>query len=311
MVSILFLSADPTNATRLRLGEEAREIEEKLRLSRHRDNFELETKWSARPHDISQALLDLNPQIVHFSGHGSPDGSLCVENVNGKVQAISPDALASLFENFADVVQCVILNACFSIQQAEAVSRHIPYVIGMSREVGDRASIAFAIGFYQALGAGRSIDQAFKLGVVAIRMQGIAEHLTPVLIKDHDLSGIGRVSSPETAPVTPARRDTRGWEEREPEPARTPPVAARQKQPARSESALMQDFAGFAEELGVDPGLITKRARLREDLEMDSLDLVELIMMIEDRYSIEISDEDAQRIETVGDGIEFLKQVLR
>lgn len=58
------------------------------------------------------------------------------------------------------------------------------YVIGMNQAIGDKAAIAFAVGFYQALGAGRTIEEAYKLGCVQIQLQGIPEHLTPVLLKN-------------------------------------------------------------------------------------------------------------------------------
>jgi len=63
------------------------------------------------------------------------------------------------------------------------IAEHIEYVIGMNQAIGDKAASAFAIGFYQALGAGRPIEDAYKLGCVQIRLQRIPEHLTPVLIK--------------------------------------------------------------------------------------------------------------------------------
>lgn len=181
--SILFLSADPTDASRLRLGVEIREIQEKLQLARLREKFKLNQRMSVRPVDTSQALLDIQPQIVHFSGHGTPSGDLCFENQLGEAQPIEPDALAALFEQFSDRVNCVILNACYSVVQANAIVKHINYVIGMNHAIGDKAAIAFSIGFYQALGAGRSIEDAYKLGCVQIRLQGIPEHLIPVLLK--------------------------------------------------------------------------------------------------------------------------------
>lgn len=52
-----------------------------------------------------------------------------------------------------------------------------------SKAIGDNAAIAFAIGFYQALGAGRTIEDAYRFGCVQIRLQGIPEHLTPVFIQ--------------------------------------------------------------------------------------------------------------------------------
>lgn len=182
-ISVLFVAAAPTDLSRLRIGEEFREIQEKLRLARFRDRFDLHQQTSVRPADISQALLDIRPEIVHFSGHGKATGTLCFENQLGETHPIQPDALAALFEQFANQVKCVVLNACYSEIQAKAIAEHIDYVIGMNQAVGDKAAIAFAIGFYQALGAGRTIEDAYKLGCVQIRLQGIPEHLTPILIR--------------------------------------------------------------------------------------------------------------------------------
>jgi len=58
--------------------------------------------------------------------------------------------------------------------------------------------------------------------------------------------------------------------------------------------------------LGADEGKIVMEARFREDLEADSLDLVELIMAFEDKFGAEISDEDAQKITTVGDAVTYI-----
>ena len=58
--------------------------------------------------------------------------------------------------------------------------------------------------------------------------------------------------------------------------------------------------------LGVDEGKVTMEARFREELEADSLDLVELIMAFEDKFGGEISDEDAQTITTVGEAVKYL-----
>ncbi len=183
LVSILFLAANPTDTTRLRLGEEFREIQEKLQLAKLREQFKLELRMSVRPADISQALLDVQPQILHFSGHGTATGSLCFENQLGENHPIQPDAIAALLEQFANQVTCVILNACYSEIQATAIANHIDYVIGMNQAIGDTAAVAFSIGFYQALGAGRTIEEGYKLGCAQISLQGISEHLTPVLIK--------------------------------------------------------------------------------------------------------------------------------
>ncbi|HEY58531.1 MAG TPA: acyl carrier protein [Anaerolineae bacterium] len=59
--------------------------------------------------------------------------------------------------------------------------------------------------------------------------------------------------------------------------------------------------------LGVDESKVTPEARFREDLEADSLDLVELIMALEDKFGQEISDEDAQKITTVGEAVKYIE----
>jgi acyl carrier protein len=58
--------------------------------------------------------------------------------------------------------------------------------------------------------------------------------------------------------------------------------------------------------LGVDEEKVTMDARFREELEADSLDLVELIMAFEDKFGGEISDEDAQTITTVGEAVKYI-----
>ncbi len=183
MIRILFLNADPTDTPRLRLQEELRDIRERLRQANLRETFQLEYALSVRPGDISQAILDFKPHIVHFSGHGTRTGELCLEDESGRTQPVNPEALAKLFKLVAHQVNCVVLNACYSDIQAKTIVRHIPFVIGMKQAIGDQAAIAFAVGFYKALGGNRSIENAFNFGCNEIQLRSIAEELTPVLYR--------------------------------------------------------------------------------------------------------------------------------
>lgn len=62
-----------------------------------------------------------------------------------------------------------------------------------------------------------------------------------------------------------------------------------------------------ADQLGIDQDTITLESKFRDDLEADSLDLVELIMAFEEEFGSEISDEDAQKITTVGEAVQYVK----
>jgi hypothetical protein len=181
--TILILAANPKGTTPLRLDEEVREIEAGLQRAKHREQFVLEQKWAVRPRDIQRAMLDINPQIIHFSGHGTGDEGLVFEDETGSAKRVDGEALAGLFELFAEQIECVVLNGCYSEVQANAITQHINYVIGMNKAIGDRAAIEFAVGFYDALGAGKPVEFAYRFGCAAIRLAGVPEQLTPTLKK--------------------------------------------------------------------------------------------------------------------------------
>jgi AAA-like domain/CHAT domain len=198
--TILFLAANPKNSTPLLLGKEVQEISEALQRSKKRDKFQLEQQWAVTPREMQRAVLDYKPEIVHFSGHGAGEDGLALENETGQIKLVNAKALAGLFELFMDRVECVVLNACYSDVQAAAIAHHIPYVIGMKQAVGDNAAREFAVGFYDALAAGESIEFAYKSGCVSISMAGIPEELTPVLKEKSDFAGA--VDRSTDAPVS-------------------------------------------------------------------------------------------------------------
>ncbi|WP_104899440.1 NACHT domain-containing protein [Nostoc sp. 'Peltigera membranacea cyanobiont' N6] len=179
--TILVLASSPTNEARLRLDKQMREIDEGLRRSQQREKFTLQQRWAVRPDDLRRALLDFNPEIIHFCGHGSGDDGLVLQDDAGKAQLVPTEALANLFKRFATRgLECVVLNACYSEIQANAIAQHIDYVVGMNSKIGDDAAIKFAVGFYDELGAGWSYEDAYNGGCDAIALQGIPEEHTPV-----------------------------------------------------------------------------------------------------------------------------------
>src|SRR5262245_58924326 len=179
--TILFLASNPDGTVHLRLDREAKRIEQGLERSKRRDHFRLIKKEAVSYDDLRRALLDYEPQIVHFSGHATEDEGLAFEDDTGLVQMISTKSLTTLFGLISGHVECVILNACYSEVQARSISEHINYVIGMKEAIGDKVATKYAVGFYDALGAGRSYEEAHKFGCNAIDMQSIHESVIPIL----------------------------------------------------------------------------------------------------------------------------------
>jgi hypothetical protein len=181
-IRILFLAANPKDTIPLRLGEEIRAIDQALQQARFRDRFELEQQWAVRVSDLQGHLLRYQPDIVHFSGHGSPANQIILEDDDGASQPVPASALSRLFAVLKDNIRCVVLNACYSAEQAHAIASSIDCVVGMSDAIGDEAAARFAAAFYQALAFGRSVRTAFDLGVGQIDLAGLAEQDIPQLV---------------------------------------------------------------------------------------------------------------------------------
>jgi hypothetical protein len=181
-VKVLFLAANPKDTNPLRLDEEIRSIDLALQQAEFRDKFDIKQHWAVRVTDLQGYLLRHQPDIVHFSGHGSAVSEILLEDNNGNSRPVSPRALSQLFSILKDNIRCVILNACYSESQAQAIAKHIDCVIGMSNAIGDEAAISFAAAFYQALGYGRSVQAAFDLGCVQIDLENLDEQDTPKLL---------------------------------------------------------------------------------------------------------------------------------
>jgi hypothetical protein len=205
-LKILFLAANPVNTTQLRLDEELRDIKIALQLAQQRDRFELQAVAAARIDDMRRAMLSFEPQVVHFSGHGE-NGSIYLEDKNGNARAIAGDALGKFFANFPSV-QCVVLNACYSEELGGAITKTVPYVVGMQTAVEDTAAISFAVAFYDVLGAGGTYERAFSLAANTLELEGTLQAADPVLVQKVESGGDGKPAQPVAAvpagPLAPA-----------------------------------------------------------------------------------------------------------
>lgn len=180
-IKILFITSSPADQTRLSPDEEVREIEDKLRKSDYRDSISFVTRWAARPLDVLQAINEIKPTIIHFSGHGSDDSELVFQDDDGYTKLVSKEAIVQTIATATEDVKMVFFSSCFTHQQAEEIVKHVDAAIGMINEIGDDSARIFATYFYASIGFGHSISKAFGQAKVALMLEGILEEDVPAL----------------------------------------------------------------------------------------------------------------------------------
>jgi len=234
VTKILFLAANPTNTTRLALDLEVKEITTKLRMAPYGHQFEIATEWAVRADEIQAALLRHKPEIVHFSGHGQgsaavPGGrdivpmaglatnaGILVEDHARNPVPIRGDALAETFR-IVGGVDVVVLNACHSASQSEAILQHVNIVVGMGQAIQDASAIQFAASFYQSLAFGQPIQAAFELGKNQISLMNFQDADVPKLQKRNAVDPAKRyfvnyapgVAQPSALLLVPINQDVR------------------------------------------------------------------------------------------------------
>jgi len=186
--NILVVFANPRGSSPLRLDSEDHAIHEAIRRSKYRDSIRLTPCHAATVHDLRRALLDDDFRIVHISGHGTGRG-LILEDGSGRMYVVPQQALADLFQAYslpAGPLECVILNSCYSFSQGKLVSLNVPFTIVAEGPIGDNASIEFSRGFYDAIGAGLSIDLAYAQGRHSVKLAAPDSKWDSKLLKKPD-----------------------------------------------------------------------------------------------------------------------------
>lgn len=170
MTKVLYLAANPTDTPALRLDVECRAIAEAIRAGRYRDRIAFVTRWAARADDLLASLGEETPQVLHFSGHGDGDAGLSFERETGGSEPVGAGALARVFAAAGGSVKLVVLNACYSEVQADAVRAHVPCVVGVRGAIGDGDGTRYVVALYRALAAGGSVANAHQQGLAALAL---------------------------------------------------------------------------------------------------------------------------------------------
>ena len=195
---ILIVSADPRDATRLRVAEERRELDAALRATRFRDSFTIRDIPSCRVRDIARALDEYSPEILLFTGHGSSSG-LCFEDDSGRLNIVETSSLARLLQDLDDL-NLVILNSCYSQDQAQCIADAVVHVIGMEGMITDTNAIDFSREFFTALGYGRTFEESFERAIAAVGLNS-SSTLKAHFLKAHSSGPSDQHSGPLPSPA--------------------------------------------------------------------------------------------------------------
>lgn len=181
IVKVLFLAANPVDQPSLALEQESQRLHQVFR-EYPSSGLALMKQHATSVKELQKLLLENRPTIVHFSGHGNENSEILLENDNGQSQTVPFGALNQLFSLVQNDVNCVILNACYSAPQAQAIAMYIKCVIGISNVICDSSAVSFAESFYRAIALGRSVKDAFELGRNQIHLENLHDEEQPILI---------------------------------------------------------------------------------------------------------------------------------
>jgi hypothetical protein len=168
-ITVLFIAASPEDQTPLRLDQEVREIQQRVRASEYRDAVHFELRLATRTTDLLQALNEVRPHAVHFSGHGDQD-ALVFEDDDGNAKPLTNADLGQLLHITSDRIRLAVFNSCDSAGQAALACDYIDAAIGMDEPVDDAAAKIFAGQFYNAVGFGKSLGEAFAQARLQVKL---------------------------------------------------------------------------------------------------------------------------------------------
>jgi len=171
-IKILYLAANPSDTGHLRVQDEARDLQERIRLGTRREEFEFIYCPAVRPRDFLRGLQEVQPHIIHFSGHGNYDKQIVLQDDAGLSCPVAPKDLAGMVELFKTNLKLALMTCCYGRTQAKALRRVLDFTIGMGEPISDAGAVGFSAAFYQVLASGGSIKQAFESARLLTRMEG-------------------------------------------------------------------------------------------------------------------------------------------
>lgn len=183
-INILFIASNPDiiftdeqgklkEHQKLSLDKEARDIAESIQKSPDRDSINFVTKWATRTDDLFQYINEVNPTVIHFTGHGTEDGKLVFHDKYDNPKLVGIDAIIQMVNTITDDLRLVVFSNCYSSSIAEGVVEYVEATIGMNTSVREDVATIFAAQLYSSIGFGYSLDKSFKQAMARLSIEGI------------------------------------------------------------------------------------------------------------------------------------------
>lgn len=129
-LTILFLAANPQDTQKLALDKEVRSITDAIRRSEGRDGIEFFSRWAVQSLDILQAINETDPEIIHFSGHGSEKGEIVLDDGSGNMAMVSKEAMAAAVASASKKVRLIFLTPVFRRRRRRLLWRRLRLLLG-------------------------------------------------------------------------------------------------------------------------------------------------------------------------------------
>lgn len=172
---VLLLDANPYGTDPLQLARECADIQDEVAYR----GVRIEARRAVSVDDAMRHMTDVDPAIVQFSGHGGNGAAIILEDDRSAPQPVSAAALAMMIEAAGRRVRVAVINSCFGLAEADALTGVVDCVVGCDGPISDEAARAFAVRFYGALAAGRSVENAVAQGRVTLVARNLAHGALP------------------------------------------------------------------------------------------------------------------------------------
>ncbi len=186
-LKILFLSANTEESSKIRIDKEYKAITDELNNAINMEHIKLYTRLAVDLNTLINALIELSPHILHFSGHGNNDGI----ELEGESRPffLKNESLEKLIDILSPDLECIVLNSCYSEGQALRLTEKINAVIGMGDTIEDEVAILFSKGFYKGVSKEFDYSKCYELGKQMINTFNYEESEIPILyLKNANIS---------------------------------------------------------------------------------------------------------------------------